>query len=226
MPVTLSRAWSRIALSAAFVAIAATPSAALDIKEIETADDKTITILLSGTVVAGDGLKVRSIVGKLAGTKPITAQLAFAGGVRTEAFSIGRFLHQIRVRTVIPAKATCISPCPLVLVAGRSPDPKQASSIKYSSAILGFSAAEPNFQDKAYSVADLDRTMAGIQRDILQIADYLTEIGANISMLKFYQSALKPKEVRYITNEQALDLGIAVILDETGELIAPLKQQP
>lgn len=222
----MSFALSRAALSVAFAVVAATQASALDIKEVETADDKTITILLSGEVVAGDSLKVRSFVGKLAGAKPITAQLAFGGGLRPEAFSIGRFLHQARVRTVIPAKTRCVSPCPLVLVGGRSPDPKQVSYMKYASASLGFSSVNPNFPDKVYSVADLDKTMATTQNEILQIADYMTEVGANISLLKFYQSALKPKEVRYISNEQALDLGIAIIIDATGEVITPLKSQP
>ncbi len=222
----MSIALSGATLSAALAVFAATQACALDIKQVETSDDKTITVLLSGEVVAGDSLRIRSLVGKLTGAKPITAQLAFGGGLRSEALSIGRFLHQVRIRTVIPAKARCISPCPLVLVGGRSPDPKQVSYMKYSSATIGFSSIAPNFPDKVYSVADLDKTMAATQNDILQIADYMTEVGANISLLKFYQSALKPKEIRYISNEQALDLGIAVIMDDTGELITPLKPQP
>jgi len=221
----MSYASVRATLSTAFAVVAATHAVALDIKEVESSDDQTVTILLSGEVVAGDSLKVRSFVGKLAGAKPMTAQLAFGGGLRFEALSIGRFLHQARIRTVIPAKGRCISPCPLVLVGGRHPDPRQVPYMKYSSALLGFSSVAPNFQDKAYKVSDLDRTVANIQRDILQVADYLTDVGANISMLKYYQSALKPKQVLYITNEQALDLGIAIVFEQTGELITPLKQQ-
>jgi hypothetical protein len=215
----------RFALSIALVLVAASQASAIDIKQVEESDDNTITILLSGEVAAGDGLKVRGFIGKLAGAKPITAQLAFGGGARSEALSIGRFLNQARIRTVVPAKARCISPCPLVLVGGRDPTQKQASYVKYASATLGFSSVSTNFPERGYAVADLDRMVASTQRDILQIADYLNEVGANMNMLRFYQSALKPKETRYITNEQALDLGISIIVDETGELIAPLKPQ-
>src|SRR4051794_1456389 len=112
LPTSLA-AW---ALAAAITVIAAAQASALDIRLVDDTDDKTITILLTGQAVAGDGLKVRSFIGKLATPKSITAQLGFSGGIRTEAMSIGRFFHQTRIRTVIPAKARCLSPCPLVLV--------------------------------------------------------------------------------------------------------------
>src|SRR5262245_7424547 len=103
----------RSALLVAMALIVTTQASALDFKQVEESDGKTITILLSGEVAPGDGLKARSFIGKLAGAKPITAQLAFGGGARADALSIGRFLHQARIRTVVPAKARCISPCPL-----------------------------------------------------------------------------------------------------------------
>jgi len=42
-----------------------------------------------------------------------------------------------------------------------------------------------------------------------------------MNMLRYYQSVLKSNEVQYITNEQALDLGIAVMFEETGQIIEP-----
>ena len=72
------------------------------------------------------------------------------------------------------------------------------------------------------TLKDLDTAVAGIQRDILQIADYLQAVNANLNLLRYYQSVLKQDEVKYITNEEALDLGIAVLLEETGQLIEPI----
>jgi hypothetical protein len=140
--------------------------------------------------------------------------------------SIGQFLHRTQIRTVVPPKTRCISPCPLILVGGRDPLSGKSSYIKYSTASLGFSGVVLNYQDKAYTVADLDTAVAGIQRDILQIADYLHNVGADMNLLKYYQSVLKPNDVRYITNEQALDLGIAVMMEETGQVIEPIARRP
>jgi hypothetical protein len=209
------------------IAVVATAQAsALDIKLVDDTDDKTITIMLTGQVAAGDGLKVRSFIGKLATSKSVTAQLALNGGNRSEAMSIGRFFHQTRIRTVIPAKARCLSPCPLVLVGGSDPVTGQLSYVKYSSASLGFSAAISNYPERAYTAADLDAAVARAQRDILDIADYLRDVDANINILRYYQSVLKPNEIRYITNEQTLDIGIPVMVEETGEMLAPLKPRP
>jgi len=213
-----------LAMTIAVFAIA--PALALDIKLVDDADDKTTTIMLTGPLVAGDGLKVRSFIGKVATSKPMTAQLGLAGGNRSEAMSIGRFFHQTRIRTVIPAKARCISPCPLVLVGGSDSVTGQLSYLKYSSASLGFSGVISNYPEKAYTTADLDAAVARAQRDILDVADYLRDVDANINILRYYQSVLKPNETRYITNEQALDIGIAVMVEETGELLAPLKPRP
>ena len=91
---------------------------------------------------------------------------------------------------------------------------------------IGFTGIILNYQDKSYTAADLDGAVAGIQRDILQIADYLHDVGADMNLLKYYQSVLKSSDTRYITNEQALDLGIAVMFEETGQLIEPIVRKP
>jgi hypothetical protein len=210
-------------LAACVGALTATQAGALDMKVVAGGDDKQTTIELTGLVVVGDGLKMRSFVGGLATSKPIVAQVAFAGGQRAEAMSIGRFFHQLRVRTVVPAKMRCLSPCPLVLVGGRDPASGRAGYVKYSSASLGFTGVTPNYTEKEYTLADLDSAVAATQRDILQIADFLRDVGADMEILRYYQSVLKQNDVHYITNEQALDLGIAVLLEETGQVIEPLK---
>jgi hypothetical protein len=220
--VASARRVARIAawiLGAALGVTAAAPAFAIDVK-VEDADGKA-TIVLTGSLVAGDGLKVRSIVAGVPAAKSILAELAFAGGVRAEALSIGRFFHQTRIRTVVPAKLRCNSPCPLVLVGGRDPITGKPSYLKYSSASLGFTGVVANYADKEYTIADLDGAVAATQREILQIADYLHDVGADMNLLKYYQSVLKSNEVSYITNEQALDLGIAVMFEETGQIIEP-----
>jgi hypothetical protein len=196
------------------------PAAAIDLKVVEGGAPGVTTIALSGRVDAGDALKVRAFVGELPTSKPIVAQLAFAGGMRPDAMSIGRFFHQLRVRTLVAGKdSRCISPCPLVLVGGRDPVFGKASYVKHSNAWLGFTGVTLNYQDKEYTAKDLDTAVASTQREILQIADYLHAVNANLNMLRYYQSVLKPNEVKYLSNEEALDLGIAILIEETGQLV-------
>jgi len=232
VPRSASRAGKRRALAmtcALAVAVSASwiaNAGAVEIKVVDDSDGKTVTILLTGAMVTGDALRVRSFVGGVAASKSITVQLGFSGGLRTDAMSIGRFLNQTRIRTVIPANAHCTSPCPLVLVGGRDPVTGKPSYIKFSSSALGFTGVKPNFPDRDYTVADLDGAVANTQRDILQIADYLRDVGADMNLLKYYQSVLRQNETQYITNEQALDLGIAIMFEETGQVIEPSKARP
>jgi hypothetical protein len=222
----MQRTTVMIAVAGALSLLAATQACAVDIKVTDDQDGRTATVLLSGTVMPGDGLKVRAAIGALAAAKTVTVRLDSAGGNRNEAMSIGQFFHRNRIRTVVPAKTRCISPCPLILVGGVDPLSGRASYVKYSTASLGFSGIVLNYQDKSYTAADLDAAVAGIQRDILQIADYLHDVGADMNLLKYYQSVLKSNDVRYITNEQALDLGIAVMFEETGQVIEPIARRP
>jgi len=203
----------------------ATEAGAVNLETKETPDKAATTIVLTGHIEAGDGLKVRGYVGGLPQGKSIVAYLAFGGGVRSEAMSIGRFFHQAGVRTVVPKGARCISPCPLVLVGGSDPVTKKGSYLKYSSARIGFSGMTLSFPDKVYTAADLDNAVAGVQTDILQIADYLQAVGAKRDMLRFYESVLKPNEVRYLSDEETLDLGIPVMDEGTGKVIEPLPAQ-
>ena len=211
-------------LAGALALLTSQQASALDIKTLEDTD-KGATVVLSGSVAPGDSLKVRGALGALAVAKVVTVQLSLAGGNRAEAMSIGQFFHRAGIRTVVAAKARCLSPCPLTLVGGRDPSTGKAGYLKYSSASLGFSGVVLNYQEKDYTAADLDAAVAGAQRDILNIADYLHDVGADINVLKYYQSVLKPNEIRYITNEQALDLGIPVLLEETGQVIEPVRRR-
>jgi hypothetical protein len=213
----------RCVTAVAFSVMLSAHAQAVDFKVAEDADGKTVTILLTGPMVAGDALRMRSAIGGVPAGKSIVVHLGFSGGIRSEAMSIGRFLMQRRIPTVIPAKTRCTSPCPLALVGGRNPQTGKPSYIKYSSAGLGFTSVNPNFQDKEYTAADLDAAVANTQRQILQIADYLREVGADMNLLRHYQAVLKPTETRYISNEQALDLGIAIYFEETGQVIEPSK---
>ena len=217
--------FGRSALVAAISAVLCTGTHAIELKVVDDSDGKSITVLMTGQMAVGDALRVRSFVGGVPQSKTITMQLAFSGGYRSDAMSIGRFFNQTRIRTVIPPKMRCTSPCPLALVGGRDPATGKSSYVKYSSAALGFSGVKPNFEEKDYTVNDLNEAVANTQRDILQIADFLRDVGADINLLRYYQSVLRQNEVQYITNEQALDIGIAVILEETGQIVEPSKSR-
>ena len=209
------------AVAAALIAAIWTPASALDIKSIEGRDAAVSTISLTGRVEEGDSLKVRSFVGNLPQGKPILAELTMGGGNIPEAIAIGRYFNQIKVRTYVPSRANCTSPCPLVLVGGRDPVTDKPSYYKHSTGGILFTSRTLNYQEKDYTVVELNNAIAGAQRNVLGVADYLRAVGANMTLLKHFESVKAGATSTPLTNEEALDLGIAVLDDKTGTLIPP-----
>jgi hypothetical protein len=208
----------------AFCALVAS-AGAIEITTVDDSDGKTVTFILTGRIAADDAFRVRSFVNGVDSAKTMIAQLDFSGGTISEAMAVGRFFYQSGIRTVIPAKAKCNTPCPLVLVGGRDAATGRPSYVKYSSATLGFLGFSIVFDDKEYSAADLDNVVAGAQRSILAVADYLRDVEADANMLKYHLSTARTNQARFITNEQALDLGISIMSEQTGQLIEPRKRR-
>lgn len=206
-----------IALMAALAHMAASPSQALEIKENKDAASNTITLELTGRFEPGDGLKLRAEVAKLPADAPIVVQLNAAGGSFAEGMSIGRFIHQLGMSAVIPAKARCLSPCPLAFFGGNTS--KGGSLIKHTSASFGFTPFLPTAQERDYTVKDLDSEVARTQQHILQVFDYLTEVGADPDVLRRIYEDIPDGQARYMSDDDLLSLGVSIFDDRSNQLI-------
>jgi hypothetical protein len=207
-----------ILAAAAAICLGSGSAFAIEITSDNAPDAKAITLRLSGAFTPGDGLKVRGFVAKLPAEAPIVAHFDVGGGNFQEAMSVGRFLHQLGATTVVPAKARCISPCPLSFLAGA--DVTGASArIKHSSGQLGFSAFVGGTKEGKYTWKDIEATEAGTQQSILRVLEYLIEVGADTDVLgRFYQD-IPLNQVRYMSDDDLLALGVSIFDDAAGELI-------
>lgn len=208
-----------VALSLALAATLPAAGHALDIKVIESPDGKLVTLEIKGDFKLGDGLKLRAQVAKIPHDVPIVAHLNASGGSLAEGMSVGRFFHQIGVRTVIPANARCVLPCPLAFLGGKSRVDGEGAQVKHSTATLGFSAFNPTAREQSYTAADLDAAVANTQRGILLVADYLVEVGADLDFLKYIYDEAPDRSTKFLSNEELLSLGISIFDDESKQLI-------
>ena len=66
----------------------------------------------------------------------------------------------------------------------------------------------------------MSMAIARTQRMTLAMADYMNDVGAG---LEFLRARLKAPAtgMNYMSNEEALSLGLYVVNDKTGELIRP-----
>jgi hypothetical protein len=194
------------------------PANALEIKEVKDPAGNAMTLELNGKFEPGDGLKLRAEVAKLPPEMTITIHFNAAGGNFTEGMSIGRFIHQLSIKTVVPAKAKCYSPCPLAFFAAS--DAKGASAaIKHTTGYLGFTAFLPTAQDKDYTAVDLDNEVARTQRSILQVFDYLSEIGADPDVLRRIYEEIPEGQVKSVSDDELLSLGVSIFDDASNQLI-------
>jgi hypothetical protein len=208
-----------IALGLALAAMAPVAAQALDIKVINSPDGKLVTLELTGDFKAGDGLRLRAQVARIPHEVPIVAHLNASGGSLAEGMSVGRFFHQAGVRTIIPAKARCILPCPLAFLGGKSRVEGEGAQVKHSTGALGFSAFNPTAREQSYTAGDMDAAVANTQRGILLVADYLVEVGADLDFLKHIYDEAPDRSTRFLSNEELLSLGISIFDDESSQLI-------
>lgn len=215
----IARPVRAIALLAA-AALLATPVAALDIARHPSSSAEVNAIKLSGRIDDGDTLAVQRYISHLPEKATITVYLDSTGGEMQEAMSLGRFFHRARVRTVVPSGGKCISACGLAFLGGRDPANGRAYRVKTSTAQLGYHAFQTEFKSRDYTAKNMAQAVAHAQNVILQITDYLNEIGED---LEFLRLALKSdaKEMTLVTNDEALNLGIYVLDQKSGELIDP-----
>ena len=206
----------RAACATALIACAAGSARAIEIKTEGGSDDKAIILRLSGAFEPGDGLKMRAFVANLPPEASIAVNFDAAGGSIAEAMSIGRFLHQIGAATIIPANAKCLSPCPLAFLAGASTSGASAC-VKHSSARLGFTSFQADAKERDYTWKEMAEVTAATQRSILQVLDYLYEVGADTDILgRFYEPA---NQVRYMSDDDLLSVGVSIFDDKANQLI-------
>jgi len=177
---------------------------------------------LKGRIERGDLLTFQALISKLPHTKPMTIYLDSTAGSLEESIALGRFFYQAKMRTVIarnPAK--CLVSCALAFLGGRDAATGKPWRVKTSSGQLGFysfvsSAAEkPEYTDK-----DMTSAVVDAQRMVLRIADYIQEIRDDLTFLQLMFKRSDHK-MNFVSNEEALKLGIYVLDERSGEMIDP-----
>lgn len=212
------RQLSVVTLSIFTLLLAAMPArSAVLISKPEIVAGKGIVFTVSGSIESGDAWHVAAAFASVPSTQDRTARLETAGGSIGEALRIGRFFHANGVRTEVVGKGrSCVGACALVFLGGRGRD-GAASRLKGSEAQLGLHAMRRNVQDREYMVSDMHEALASTQRVLLAIADYMTAVGADVEVMALMLD--KPYgQTTYIHNEQALQLGVDVLDEGTGDI--------
>jgi len=201
--------------------IGASASSALEFAK-HPADSPTVNAIdVKGNIETGDAIALQAYIAKLPHKKVTVVYLNSLGGSLEEGMALGRLFHRARIRTAIIGKdVVCRSACSTAFLGGRDAETAKPWRVKGSTARLGFYSFEIDWAEKEYTAQDMTNAIARTQQITLAMADYMVEIGASLEFLRARLRA-PTDSMSYMSNEEALSLGIYIANDKTGELITP-----
>ena len=208
-------------LGAAALVLTTSASSALEFLK-HSADTETVNAIeAKGKIEAGDAMALQAYIAKLPEKKITVVYLNSLGGSLEEGMALGRFFHRAKIRTAVIGKdVVCSSACTTAFLGGRDRETAEPWRAKGSTAQLGFHSFKIDWVDKEYTAQDLSMAIARTQRMTLAMADYMTEVGASLEFLRARLKATAAS-MNYMSNEEALSLGVYIVNDKTGELITP-----
>jgi hypothetical protein len=208
-------------LGATAMLLGANASSALEFAR-HRADSATVNAIeLKGNIETGDAVALQAYIAKLPHKKVTVVYLNSPGGSLEEGMALGRLFHRARIRTAVIGKdVVCSSACSTAFLGGRDFETAEPWRVKGSTARLGFHSFEIDWGDKAYTAQDMSNAIAHTQKITLAMADYMIEVAASLEFLRARLRA-PVDSMNYMSNEEALSLGIYIANDKTGELITP-----
>lgn len=214
-----TRAAAVLVALALIVLPARAPAAA--VSEVSSGNPNLGVFLIQGQIVGGETLALEALVGALPPNRPIAIILSSPGGSLGEGLKLGRFFYRARITTFVLGYGNiCMSACAMAFLGGRDIDGRPAR-FKTWGGNLGFhqfksdrSAAD---SAKKYTKADMEREMNNTRTIALQIIEYLTDIGEDMSFLHLMLKA-PAADITLLSNEDAVTYGIHV-LDERNEQV-------
>ena len=205
-------------LGGAAVVFGTTASSALEFAKHPTDSATVNAIEVNGKIETGDAVALQAYIAKLPHKTVTVVYLNSLGGSLEEGMALGRLFHRARIRTAVVGKdVVCKSACSTAFLGGRDFETDEPWRAKGSTARLGFHSFEIDWGDKEYTAQDMSNAIARTQKITLAMADYMIEVGASLEFLRARLRA-PVESMSYMSNEEALSLGIYISNDKTGEL--------
>ena len=195
---------------------------AATIQAVNMSSERSAGFLVSGEMADGDLLKLQTEIAKLPPDRAVTVYLDSPGGSLGEGVRMGQFFYSARIATAIKGQqGKCLSACAIAFLGGRDSASGQPKRIKPSTALLGFHAFRLTFDDKkTYTAENMGEMIAVTQRISYALIEYFREIKVEAKFLPLMLKA-PTEQMRFVGNEEALQLGFHVWDEAAKRLIDP-----
>ena len=210
----------KLASAAVLLGAMTLPATAVEISKHPSDNALVNAVSVKGKIVDGDAYEVKSYIAKLP-KKPVTVvYLDSPGGNLREGLKLGTAFYDLKIETVVEAKASCTSACALAFLGGRDMD-GNAARTKFSSGQLGFHAFSRDFNETmTYSANDLKVVLHRTQFEVFNIAEYLRSIETNMDVVRIMLSA-PPTGMHFVSDDTAIEIGIRVFDAKLKQPIDP-----
>jgi hypothetical protein len=215
--------WTR-RLSAATIALGLWVSPALaevTTSFIDIGLPNTVVIKIIGGFDGNEVLRVKSAIAQVPPGKRVIAALESPGGYLTEGEQLGRFFYDAKIPTIVFMGDECASACTAAFFGGRDPVTGKSLRILATGAKLGFHnfsrRVNPDAKFTREQLRELSRDM---QRDVYRNMAHFRYVGAPWRVLNLAMGT-KSEDMRYLTEGEALDHGIAILDRATGKITMP-----
>lgn len=195
--------------------------AGIVVKRINIGLPNTAVFVVRGDFDGNEILRFKSAIADVPPATRIIAVLNSPGGRLDQGFALGKFFYEARIVTVVMASdGQCASACQRAFFGGRDPHTNKPLRILFEGGKLGFHNFKSNFRDAELSKDDLLKVSYNAQEVALAALQYYIAVGAPIQA---YQLALGTisKDMHYVTESEALEIGISVVNMQVGKLVSP-----
>ena len=185
------------------------PASALEISKHSSDNVLVNAVLLKGSIVDGDAYEVRKHIAKLPKKTGTIVYLDSPGGNLREGLKLGAYFYDLKIETVVEAKAPCTSACALAFLGGRDAN-GNVSRTKFTGGRLGYHAFSRDFNENvSYSANDLKTVLHRTQFEVFNIAEYLRSIETHMDVLRIMLNA-PPSGMNFISDDTAIEIGVRV----------------
>lgn len=211
-----------LALPIALFAFAGATRAA-DVQQMTTGREDVAIFAIVGQLNGGETLALQGAISRLPPGIPVAVVLNSPGGLVVEGFKLGEFFYKSRIPTfVMGFGGMCASACSLAFLGGRDPQTGGPARFKMTGGRLGFHQfriVRPDGWDKrTFSNVEMTREANRTRYMAHGIIKYLKSIEESLAMLHLMLRAPN-EDMRFLTDEEALPLGINVMADEGTDFI-------
>ena len=218
-PRTVTRILQTAVLALAL--LSRTAAAEITIARIDIGLPNTAVMLVQGDYDGNEILRFKSAIADIPPTVRIIAALNSPGGRVDQGFELGKFFFDARIPTIVLAGHECASSCTNAFFGGRDPVTGQPLRILASGGKLGFhNFRSTNLPDVKYTKAQLEDLSRTTQQIVYAQLAYLKSVDAPIKAIVL-SLGTPHEDVNWLSEADALQLGVTVLNREMGRLITP-----